>query len=84
MMFVQLNEAVKMFELGSLKKCSIRFFDMKNGYVMSFEGKRGTDVIVLDSQRDSGGVGRVFKTLDAAFLCARKIGFRDVHVFADL
>lgn len=65
-----------LFECGTLKSAQITRVPLVDRWCLQFT-KKGGGFEVLDSQRVSP---RAFKTLDAAFQAANRIGFREVSV----
>lgn len=77
--FMELKEMQTVFDAGGLTSATIARAPMMNGYILIVKNKKGTDH-VMTAQRDTRGVPRSFKTIDAAAANAKKIGFESVTV----
>jgi len=76
---MELKQLQIAFDTGGLVSATIVRAVMMNGYILIFKNKKGTDH-VMTAQRDTRGVPRSFKTIDAAAANAKKIGFESVTV----
>jgi len=73
---MQEAEVRLLFECGDLKTATITQVPLVDGWCLQFS-RKGGGCELLDSQRVSP---RVFKTLDAAFQAANRVGFREAVV----
>lgn len=65
-----------LFDCGNLESVMITRAPLVEGWCLQFS-RKGGGCEALDSQRVSP---RTFKTLDAAFLAASRIGFREATI----